>query len=274
MRLAYIFSLLLLTLIVKAGAPATAADKQLPSSKGNVEVTADESLEWYQERGLYVARKGARAVRGDLTIEADILMAEEKPKGKEGHTGTNLSFLTAEGHVHIRQKERQIFGDHALYDLDRKTARVTGKNIRYETDKDIVTARDSLEYYEDQNVAVARGNAVAVRDKRRVEADLLTAYFTKSSTGSTEMTHMNADGHVTVVTNKDVARGDKARYNVQSNKAILQGQVRITRADGTHLEGNRAEIDFNKGESRLLNQGQERVRILLVPKTAPKASTN
>ena len=36
-----------------------------------MEVTAEESLEWYQETRLYVARGAAKAVRGDTVITAE-----------------------------------------------------------------------------------------------------------------------------------------------------------------------------------------------------------
>ena len=43
-----------------------------------MEVTADQSLEWYQDKRLYVARGHARAVRGDLVVDADLLTAHEQ----------------------------------------------------------------------------------------------------------------------------------------------------------------------------------------------------
>ena len=44
------------------------------------------------------------------------------------------------------------------------------------TTTDVVTARDSLEWYDQKQVAVARGDAVAVRDDaKRIRADVLTA---------------------------------------------------------------------------------------------------
>jgi lipopolysaccharide export system protein LptA len=238
-----------------------------------IEVTADKSLEWYQEQKLYVARGKAKAVRGTMTVEADMLAAHERDKGvdkpklavttKQSVGGGDIDRLTAEGNVHIYDQRQQVFGDKAIYDADKRVAQVTGQNLKYMTAKDVVTARDMMEYYQDQNIAVARGKAVALHDGRHVEGDVLTAAFTESKTRQMDLTKLTAEGNVLVLTANDVARGDKGVFDVHANVAVLTGDVRVTRADGTQLTGDVATVDFNSGESRMLNQGTGRVRALL-----------
>jgi len=48
--------------------------------------------------------------------------------------------------------------------------------------------------------------------------------------------------------------------------------VRITRQD-TQLAGDKAEVDFASGESRLINTGSGRVRALLPSQSAGASST-
>ncbi len=271
--------------LMLASVPVVADDTKTPpvAAPDPVEVTADESLEWYQAQRLYVARGNAKAVRGTMTVEADILTAHERDKAATAPSETakdgaksvaktgNLDRMTAEGNVRITDPRQKVFGDRAVYDLDRKMAIVTGANLKYVTEHDVVTARDSLEYYEDQNLAVARGNAVADHDDRHVEGDVLTARFRQTPSGQTELAELRAEGNVTVVTGNDVSRGDRAVYDVQRNAAILCGHVRVTRGN-TQLTGDVAEVDFTKGESRLLNNGQGgRVRALLTPETKASA---
>ncbi|MDD5586185.1 MAG: LptA/OstA family protein [Alphaproteobacteria bacterium] len=258
------------------------------TSNGPIEITADESLEWYQDKHLYVARGNAKAVRGSMTVEADLLTAHERDKDKQPEgkapaaedkaktpaaapVGGNIDVLTAEGNVRITDPRQQVFGERAVYDLDSRTAKVTGKNLKYLTAKDVVTARDSLEYYEEKNMAVARGNAKALHEERHVEADVLTARFAQSPAGQMEMVDMTAEGHVTVITGNDISRGDHAVYDIKRNVAVMTGHVRVTRGE-TQLAGDRAEVDFTKGESRLINQGHGRVRALLVPKNVKETS--
>src|SRR5438094_5149486 len=44
----------------------------------------------------------------------------------------------------------------------------------------LAAARDSLEWYEQKQIAVARGNAVAVRNGKTIKGDILTAYMVKT----------------------------------------------------------------------------------------------
>lgn len=271
-----------------APAVAQAAPTLLPSTSPSdqIEITADGNLTWNRELGLYAAQGNARAVRQNLIIEADLLTAHERgrktsadstpgpsasaPASAAAGPGNNLDRLTAQGNVRIFDERQKIFGDRAVYDLDRKVAVITGKHLTYKTDNDIITARDSMEYHEDENTALAKGHVQAVHDGRRMEADTMKARFTPNAQGNMEMSAMSAEGNVTVVTPNDVAHGNKALYDVKRNVAVLTGNVRITHGD-TQLSGQRAEVNFTTGESRLLNDGNGRVRALLSSKTTRNA---
>ena len=290
-------------------------DSKAPAaSNGNhIEVTADQSLEWYQDQRLYIARGNAKAVRGDLTVEADVLTAHErdepaKPEsagaktagaattesqtppepqslsattsggksakaGNESGTG-DIDKMTAEGHVVITTSKARITGDHGVYDVDKKVSYVTGNNLKYQTAEEVVTAKDSLEYWEDKKIAVARGHAVAVRGDRHVEGDVLTAEFRDLPSGKSQLHIMTAEGHVVVITANDVSRGNRAVYDINRNIAILTGDVRITRADGTQLTGDVGEVDFAANQSRLMNESHGRVRALLPSKEKQKPDVN
>ena len=63
---------------------------------------------------------------------------------------------------------------------------------RLETETDRITARDSLEYWEKQNLAVARGNAIAIRGENRLRADVLTAHFAKDGRGQSRVRQVDA----------------------------------------------------------------------------------
>ncbi|MBV8549458.1 MAG: hypothetical protein JO126_08385 [Alphaproteobacteria bacterium] len=251
---------------------AKEAQDQTPAPR-QIDVTAEKSVEWYQDQHLYVARDKAKAVRGDLVVHADLLTAHEradsKKKKQAGDDTGSIDKLTAKGHVIITDQNKRVTGDYAVYDLDKHMMVVTGKNLRYETDKDTVTARDSLEYYEDTKLAVARGNAVADRPERHVEADILTALFKADETGADQLSRLSAIGNVTIVTTSDVTRGDKAVYEAAQNAATVDGHVRITRANGTQLTGRRGMVDFTTNQSKLLRDERTRVSALLPPNQKP-----
>jgi lipopolysaccharide export system protein LptA len=295
MRLSYLFFLFCTALAFSPFAAASPSPKP-PKEAGNssVQVTADQSLEYYSEKKLYVARGNAKSVRGTMTVTGDILTAHErdKPAGAPKRAKTDdkngsgdIDIMTAEGHVVIVDPKQRITGEHAVYDLDKHTIIVTGSNLRYETAKEVVTATDSLEYNETTKLAVARGHAVADQPDRHIEGDVLTAEFRDAPNGQTQLTKMTAQGHVSVITRSkdegekngkpikkggDVSRGDRAVYDAGSNMAILTGDVKVTKSDGTQMSGDVGEVNFTNNQSRLLTDGSTRVKALLPPKTSDK----
>src|SRR5205085_2743983 len=113
---------------------------------------------------------------------ADTLVAHYRP-AKEGNLGGNTEIyrVEAEGRVTLKRDQQIVTGDRAVYDVDKAIAVVTGKGLKLTTPSDTVTARDSLEWYDQKQVAVARGDAVAVRNGKTIKADVLTAYMTKTA---------------------------------------------------------------------------------------------
>ena len=141
-------------------------------------------IEWQQNAQVYIARGNAMAKRGNTEVHADTLTAHyRKAKGAEG--GTEIYRLDADGHVRINNDKDVVVGDQAVYDVDQQIALITGKGLKLTTPSDVVTARDSLEWYDAKQVAVARGDAVAVRADRRIRADVLTAHMTKAKAQDT-----------------------------------------------------------------------------------------
>ena len=282
-----------------AASPAPATGKAKPEKAASgLDVSADQSLEWYQDQKLYVARGNAKAIRGDMTITSDLMTAHQRDAGKDAKgqkqkpakdaaaapdgkpagggdagMGGDIDKMTAEGNVHIVDPRQNIYGDHAVYDLDKHEMILTGQHLRYITPKETVTAKDSLEYYEDKKIAIARGHAIADSADRHVEGDILSAEFRDMPNGESQLDKMTATGHVTVITKTDVSKGDRAVYDAGRNIAILNGNVQVTRPDNTQLTGDVGEVDFTNNQSRLLNDGTGRVRALLPPKTTDGATT-
>ena len=148
---------------------------------------------------------------------------------------------------------------------------LTGRDLQFRSGQDLITARDSLEYWQEREVAVARGDAVATRERQKIRADTLTAFFEKSKKGGTVLSQVEADGNVVITTPEEVARGREGVYNAQKGTATLTGDVRITRGKN-QLNGERAVVNLNTGVSRLLPAGKDggRVKGLFTPGTVPQ----
>ena len=284
--------------------------QQLDMTRGGpIDITASDGIEWRQDERQVIARGNARAVRGNVTVTGDRLTAFYRPKGGAAPTptpaegagtpdadmgGNEIYRVQAEGHVHIFTATDQAQGDRAVYDIDQSVLVMTGRDLRLTTPNDVLTARDSLEYWSQKHMAVARGKAVVVtNDGRRLAADTLVAYTTDAPAppaGATNVAAKPADptnaaakpaaddplgasgklekveayGNVSVRTVTDTATGDRAVYVPDSGIARLAGRVRITRGQN-QLEGPEAEVNMKTGISRLLGGTGDRVQGLVIP---------
>ena len=186
--------------------------------------------------------------------------------------------VIAEGNVRISSGTQWATGDRAVYDVDKGVLVMTGKALRLETQQERITAKQSLEYWDQKRVAVARGDAVAIttKDNRELRGDVLSAVMREAKGGQLEVSRLEAFGNVQVATQNEVARANYGDYSPDTGIANLAGSVRITR--GTNqLNGEFAEVNMKTGISKLLSQpkntaGQgKRVHGVFQPKSAPQA---
>ena len=176
------------------------------SHGGPIDVTARDGIDWIQAQQEVIARGDARAMRGNVTVTADQLIAHYRKKKTPANpaadaaggavkpavasggqasavddtSNSEVYRLEAVGHVHIFTATDQAWGDHAIYDMDQSVLVLTGRNLKLTTPQDVITSRDDMEYWSQTRVAVARGNAVVVTtDGRRISADTLVGYMTQ-----------------------------------------------------------------------------------------------
>lgn len=228
-----------------------------------IEIFADNGIEWQQDRLVFVARGNARAVRGGVNVNADELRAyyRKLPDGT-----TEIWRLDAVRKVRIKSGEGTAYGDHGVYNVDAGILTITGKKLKLVSGNDWLTARDQLEYWEGKQMAVARGKAVAMREKKKLNGDVLAAYFRKDKKGETKIYRVDAFDNVKVVTEQDEATSNRGVYNVESGIATLTGSVKIKRGENV-LRGCSAEVNLNTGISRLHScaQGGTRVKGVILP---------
>ena len=251
------------------------------SEQRPIEISADSGIEWHQDAQVYIARGNAIAKRGTSEVHADTLTAHYRPSKTSG--GENEIYrLDADGHVTIKGEKETVVGDQAVYDVDQQIGVVTGKALKLTTATDVVTARDSMEWYDQKQIAVARGDAVAVRDTKRIRADVLTAHMTKDQPKPTasqpatpaaapaktatkpgssapgpfgeegsKISRIDAQGNVLVSTETDIGHGDYGVYNADSGIATLLGNVTVTRGPNA-VRGQYAVMDLNNNVDRMM----------------------
>ena len=105
-----------------------------------------------------------------------------------------------------------------------------------------ITAQDGLEWRQNEQEVIARGDARAIRGNVTVTADTLTAWYRKKgateaaqvtpasglagdpSTEGNEIYRLQAEGHVHIFTATDQAQGDKATYDLDQSVLVMTGR--------------------------------------------------
>ena len=153
--------------------------------------------------------------------------------------------------------------------MDQQILVLKGKKVRLEAGPDVLTATRQIEYWEARQMAVARGDALAIREGRKLWGEVLAAYFKPDDKGDNKIYRVDAFDDVRIKTATDTATGDRGVYNVETGIATLTGSVKLTR-DKNVLNGCRAEVDLNSGISNLYScpkgSGGGRVTGVLTPK--------
>ncbi len=241
-------ALSLLLLAVTPSAPAAQGLGILKQDSSQpLEIDAEDGIEWNQTKKIYAARGNVRATQGEVTIYADTLIAYYREKAQGG---TEIWRIDADGNVRVASPTETAYGDRGVYDIDRGVLVLKGRRLRLESSDGLVTARDSLEYWEARRMAVARGAAQARQGENRIWADILSVYLHDDAQGKTVMQRVEAFDKVRIQTPEDVVVGDLGLYNLDSRTAILCGGVTIVREDN-RLSGKVAEIDLVSGRARL-----------------------
>ena len=278
-------------------APAAHAQSIDFSKGGPVEVTAAEGMEWRQNERMVIARGTARAVRGDVTVTADRLIARYRSKpgatpaaaqaAATADTGSNEIYrLEAEGNVRIFTASDVAQADRAVYDIDQAVLLLTGGDLKLTTPQQVLTAQDSMEYWSQKNMAVGRGSAtVTTADGRRLSGDTLVGYTTPASAtpaparpprdpslASGKLQRVEGFGNVEVRTAAETIRGQRGVYVPDTGIARLAGGVRITRGQN-QLNGDEAVVNMRTGISTLNRTGAGRVQGLVVPNDAAPPAT-
>lgn len=269
------------------------------SQGGPVDITANDGIEWRQAEQVVVARGNARAVRDGATVDAARLIARYRPNAAQSAPqatpsetplsgGNEIWRMEAEGQVRITTATDTATGDRAVYDMDQSVLVLSGRNISYATPQHVITSRDSLEYWSQRRMAVARGNALVVtQDGRRITADTLVAHMLEDSPanaptqarpgtqgtaaappGQGRIDRIELFGNVEIRTEMEVVRGDRGVYSAASGMARVLGNVRITRGDN-HINGREALVNLNTGITRIVSQPGQRVQGIINPQSPP-----
>ncbi len=229
-----------------------------------LEVEADHGIEWQQDAQVFIARGNAVASRGDTRLRADLLKAFYR-RGDDG--ATRIFQIAAEGAVRVSAPDGTATGQHGVYYVDEGVAVLGGNQVRLVSKQDTITADRQIEYWDQRRMAVARGNATAVRGDRRLRADVLVAHL-RGAGADAQVRRVDAYDDIRIVTERDEITADRGVYQVETGIVTLSGTVTLRRGQN-RLTGCGATVNLKTGVSRMESCAGDgatgRVRGVLAP---------
>ncbi len=150
----------------------------------------------------------------------------------------------------------------------------TGLENAYDSNLPIEITADALEVQQNAGVAVFRGNVDAVQGELNLRADQLTVHYRKGENTPNAISLIQADGSVFLSSPNEMAQGNRAIYNIDTNTIELIGSVVLTRGENV-IRGNRLVLNLATGKSKMESGAtatgkKERVKALFVPKSVKK----
>jgi lipopolysaccharide export system protein LptA len=153
------------------------------------------------------------------------------------------------------------------------SAAQTTPSSKMDVDQPIEITAESLEVEQNQNIAIFRGNVVALQGEMRLQADQLTVHYRNSENsdaGVNAISRIDAEGSVFIASTQETAQGDMGVYNVENGLITLTQNVVLTRGENV-IRGNSLRLNIVTGQSVVdgglgATRPGGRVHSLFVPK--------
>ena len=185
-------------------------------------VNADTSLEWNQKEAFYNPQTDARTITR-IIANGDVSFSDDAHKGRGQLLDYDVNSLT--------------------YLLEGPDAAISGPDGTAKAGQTILFRRT------EQLVELVKDAEIMLKDGRHLSGQTITIFLNDAD----NIDRITAAGDVTIIqVNGSTATSDEADYNRAGNKAILTGDVLIKDGE-TELAGDRAEVDFTTGISKMLS---------------------
>ena len=240
----------------------------------DMNLTADNRVEWHHKTQKMVAVGNAIATRGDMQVRADQMSADYK---KNATTGKNqITQVHATGNVKMKSPRADAFGNTLDYNLEQDIIVLRGQPAKIKTSTETITAEDSITYYPSQQKAIAVGNVSANNGKDKIFGNKMIAYFepTKKQSDNLEMKQVEIYGNVKIINKDTTVWADKGLYNPKTAIIKLHDNITIEQ-NGNRLQGDSAQSDLNSGISKILagKTSKQRVTGIFKEKRKNKSSS-
>lgn len=113
---------------------------------------------------------------------------------------------------------------------------------------------DTMEILDEQKKAIFKGNVKAVRGKVALNADTLVVTYEEKPDAKgekkTEVTFLDAEGNVVIVSGTQTVTGKTAHMDVKANKLWVKGGAKVVQGK-TVMNGAQLFVDLNTNKSEM-----------------------
>ena len=121
-----------------------------------------------------------------------------------------------------------------------------------------ISASEALEWDRKKGTYTAKKDVVVMQGDIKINSDFLVASYAESN-GMTDVSHIEAQGNVTISSPPYVAYGDSAVYNVKTGNAVLTGKALTVTTDNDVMTAE-DKVEFFKDKNILVATGNPTIK--------------
>ena len=230
-------------------------------AQSDISLNANDGIEWLRDQRQYIARGDAILERDGLTLKADeLIVYYDEPDDGD----IKVVRIDANGNVFVIRDDVIASGAQAAYHLNDKVAVIIGDSLELKNKDIIVQANESLEFWDNRNVIVARGKAITRHTQGTLKADILSAFLKNNTDKERVLDRIEALGNILITNGNEVIRGNEGVYQIKQEIANICGDVKITRG-ANQINGQCANVNFKTGNSKIIGSKNQRIQGLIIP---------
>jgi lipopolysaccharide export system protein LptA len=117
-----------------------------------------------------------------------------------------------------------------------------------------IFADNGIEWQQDNEVLIARGNARAVRSNVNITAEVLRAFYKKKQAGGTDLSRLDAAGTVRIASPSESISGDTAVYDLDKAILVVHGKKVVYRSGADVITANQ-QMEYYEKERKAVARG-------------------
>jgi lipopolysaccharide export system protein LptA len=117
-----------------------------------------------------------------------------------------------------------------------------------------VEADNGIEWQQDNEVLIARGNARAMRGGATIFADVLRAYYRRDAAGNSTLHRLDAAGKVRILSQTETIEGDSAVYDMAQAVMVVYGK-KVSYRSGKDLLTADKQMEYYETAQKAVARG-------------------